>query len=96
MMKTFQIAHLRSAGFQTCRAAGFQVGAAVLRPAGLETCGTADLEVCATLNRYAVFDRAAWIHEFSLAQDFTAGAFGEAAQADQRCVSHVTFHSLKA
>jgi len=43
---------LRSAGFQTCRIADFQVGSAALRPAGLETRGTADLEVCATLNRY--------------------------------------------
>jgi hypothetical protein len=43
---------LRSAGFQTCRMADFQVGSAALRPAGLETRGTADLEVCATLNRY--------------------------------------------
>jgi hypothetical protein len=43
---------LRSAGFQTCCAADFQVGLAVLEPAGLETRGTADLEVCATLNRY--------------------------------------------
>src|SRR5580658_1493415 len=44
---------LRSAGFQTCCAADFQVGGTALRPAGLETCGTADLEVCATQNRYA-------------------------------------------
>ena len=43
---------LRSAGFQTCRIADFQVGSAALRPAGLETRGTADLEVCATLNTY--------------------------------------------
>ena len=43
---------LRSAGFQTCCIADFQVGYAALRPAGLETRGTADLEVCATLNRY--------------------------------------------
>jgi hypothetical protein len=43
----------RSAGFQTCRAADFQVGFPALRPAGLETCGTADLEVCATLKKYS-------------------------------------------
>jgi hypothetical protein len=42
----------RSAGFQTCCAADFQVGSTALQPAGLETRGTADLEVCATLNRY--------------------------------------------
>jgi hypothetical protein len=39
---------LRSAGFQTCCAADFQIGPAALRMAGLETCDTADLEVCAT------------------------------------------------
>ena len=41
----------RSAGFQTCRVADFQVGGAlvVVRPAGLETRDTADWEVCATL-----------------------------------------------
>jgi hypothetical protein len=39
---------LRSAGFQTCCAADFQVGLTDLRPAGLETRDTADLEVCAT------------------------------------------------
>ena len=46
----------RSAGFQTCCVAGFQIGVArkcrtrpnVARPAGLETGDTADLEVCAT------------------------------------------------
>jgi hypothetical protein len=40
----------RSAGFQTCRIADFQVGVVfnVVRPAGLETRNTADLEVCAT------------------------------------------------
>jgi hypothetical protein len=43
---------LRSAGFQTCRAADFQVGTTGMRPAGLETCDTADSEVCATLNPY--------------------------------------------
>jgi hypothetical protein len=41
---------IRSAGFQTCCAADFQVGSSEFRPAGLETCGTADLEVCGTLN----------------------------------------------
>jgi hypothetical protein len=49
----------RSAGFQTCCIADFQVGSAALRPAGLETRGTADLEVCATLNRYNSF-RVRW------------------------------------
>jgi hypothetical protein len=43
---------LRSAGFQTCRIADFQVGSSALWPAGLETRDTADLEVCATLNCY--------------------------------------------
>ena len=49
----------RSAGFQTCCFADFQVGWArtVVRPAGLETRDTADLEVCGTLvaapSRYA-------------------------------------------
>lgn len=40
----------RGAGFQTCRIAGFQTGAAaaVERSAGLETRDTADLAVCAT------------------------------------------------
>jgi DNA polymerase III alpha subunit len=40
----------RSAGFQTCCIADFQIGrpSANLQPAGLETCDTADLEVCAT------------------------------------------------
>src|SRR6202034_2227507 len=47
----------RSAGFQTCCAADFQVGWTALRPAGLETRGTADLEVCATLNRHRSPDR---------------------------------------
>jgi hypothetical protein len=42
---------VRSAGFQTCCAADFQVGIAEVWPAGLETRGTADLEVCATLFR---------------------------------------------
>jgi hypothetical protein len=42
----------RSAGFQTCCVADFQVGTGALRPAGLETRDTADLEVCATLKRY--------------------------------------------
>ena len=42
---------LRSAGFQTCRIADFQVGSTALRPAGLETRATADSEVCATLYR---------------------------------------------
>ena len=46
------LAKQRSAGFQTCCIADFQVGSAVLRPAGLETRDTADLEVCATLDRY--------------------------------------------
>jgi hypothetical protein len=41
----------RSAGFQTCRIADFQVGRGLenARPAGLETRDTADLEVCATV-----------------------------------------------
>jgi hypothetical protein len=39
---------LRSAGFQTCCAADFQVGGTALRAAGLETCGTAGLETCGT------------------------------------------------
>jgi hypothetical protein len=43
---------LRSAGFQTCCIADFQVGFPALRPAGLETRDTADLEVCATLNSH--------------------------------------------
>jgi hypothetical protein len=40
----------RSAGFQTCCIADFQVGRAlvIVRAAGLETRDTADLEVCAT------------------------------------------------
>ena len=40
----------RSAGFQTCRIADFQIGRPSNRPpaSGLETCDTADLEVCAT------------------------------------------------
>jgi hypothetical protein len=42
---------VRSAGFQTCCIADFQVGRAleVVRPAGLETRDTADLEVGATV-----------------------------------------------
>jgi hypothetical protein len=39
---------LRSAGFQTCCAADFQVGPDAPRPAGLETRDTAGLETCAT------------------------------------------------
>jgi ATP-dependent helicase/nuclease subunit A len=39
----------RGAGFQTCRAADFQVGTATVPAAGLETRDTADLEVCATV-----------------------------------------------
>jgi hypothetical protein len=41
----------RSAGFQTCCIADFQVGRMLenARPAGLETRDTADLEVCATV-----------------------------------------------
>src|ERR1039458_4694804 len=41
----------RSAGFQTCCIADFQVGRVLenARPAGLETRDTADLEVCATV-----------------------------------------------
>jgi hypothetical protein len=41
----------RSAGFQTCCVADFQVGKAhnIQQHAGLETRDTADLEVCATL-----------------------------------------------
>src|SRR5208283_2531277 len=41
----------RSAGFQTCRIADFQIGCScnVLRGAGLETGDTADSEVCATV-----------------------------------------------
>jgi len=49
---------LRSAGFQTCCIADFQVGSAALRPAGLETRDTADLEVnaCqATLGQRGMF-----------------------------------------
>jgi hypothetical protein len=42
---------LRSAGFQTCCGADFQVGGTALRAAGLETCGTAGLETCATKQR---------------------------------------------
>jgi hypothetical protein len=39
-----------SAGFQTCRAADFQIGAPceVIAGTGLEARDTADLEVCAT------------------------------------------------
>jgi hypothetical protein len=37
---------LRSAGFQTCRIANFQIGTAALWPA--------DLELRATLNRYPI------------------------------------------
>ena len=46
-------AQSRSAGFQTCCIADFQIGWAldVLRRAGLETGDTADLEVCATVLR---------------------------------------------
>ena len=44
---------LRSAGFQTCCLADFQVGTYASRAAGLETRGTAGLEVCATLKRCA-------------------------------------------
>jgi hypothetical protein len=42
----------RSAGFQTCRIADFQIGGSHGNPrlASLETCDTADLEVCATTN----------------------------------------------
>jgi hypothetical protein len=41
----------RSAGFQTCCIADFQVDRVLenARPAGLETRDTADLEVCATV-----------------------------------------------
>jgi len=44
----WQSAAVRSAGFQTCRMADFQVGKALgITPfAGLETRDTADLEVC--------------------------------------------------
>ena len=40
----------RSADFQVCRVADFQIGPPrkVIAGAGLEACGTADLEVCAT------------------------------------------------
>jgi hypothetical protein len=40
-----------SAGFQTCRAADFQVGQppSIEASAGLETCDTAGLEACATV-----------------------------------------------
>src|ERR1700733_5174147 len=48
----------RSAGFQTCCVADFQVGTATLRPAGLETRDTADLEVCATQSRCRTAQRA--------------------------------------
>jgi hypothetical protein len=43
---------LRSAGFQTCCLADFQVGSPALRSAGLETRDPAELEVRATLNNY--------------------------------------------
>ena len=53
-MRTLRIAdfELRSAGFQTCCIADFQIGRSydVVRPAGLETCATGDLEVCATVH----------------------------------------------
>ena len=44
---------IRSAGFQTCCIADFQIGSAsvALRSAGLATRDTADLEVCATSRR---------------------------------------------
>ena len=49
----------RSAGFQTCCVADFQVGSAVEfgRPADLEIRDTADLEVCATLVYLMLFRR---------------------------------------
>src|ERR1700733_9253274 len=43
----------RSAGFQTCCAADFQVGSAACRAAGWETLDTADLEVCDTPDKHA-------------------------------------------
>jgi hypothetical protein len=43
------VSSLRSAGFQTCCKADFQIGTTALRPAGLETRATPDLEVCATM-----------------------------------------------
>jgi hypothetical protein len=49
----------RSAGFQTCCVADFQVGRAwnIARLAGLETRDTADLEVCATVVKFSVAKR---------------------------------------
>ena len=44
-----KLSPLRAAGFQTCRAADFQIGTP---HAGLGTRDPADLEACATLNRY--------------------------------------------
>ncbi|MBI3851713.1 MAG: hypothetical protein HY298_15775 [Verrucomicrobia bacterium] len=42
----------RSAGFQTCCIADFQIGAQAVfvRPAGLKTRGTADLELCSEVS----------------------------------------------
>jgi hypothetical protein len=50
---------LRSAGFQTCCIADFQIGSPhdVVRVAGLETGDTSDLEVCATGTPRACFLR---------------------------------------
>jgi hypothetical protein len=44
-----------SAGFQTCRAADFQIGTGwnVVARAGLEARDTADLEVCATRQAFS-------------------------------------------
>jgi len=58
MKDGIKAANHRSAGFQTCCVADFQIGRAwkylarpvEVRPAGLETCDTADLEVCATIS----------------------------------------------
>jgi hypothetical protein len=51
-----------SAGFQTCRVAGFQTRKPhdIARPADLEIGDTAGLETCATL----VAVRARWVHSW--------------------------------
>jgi hypothetical protein len=43
--------NLRSAGFQTCCAADFQVGGTAVRPAGLETCATPNNKLLVLLAR---------------------------------------------
>src|ERR1035438_8431256 len=52
----------RSADFQVCRIADFQVGWAADRLAGLETRDTADLEVCATLSYFRRCLPSGWSH----------------------------------